>query len=512
MTGDEKRIPDPGRQRRRNDGEAGTGEEARGPVPRAAMPRRDFLKAAGAQAGLLAAAGTPLTAAEPIAPPAPALGRVFPAPALNGKTYDVAVVGAGMFGGWTAYWLRKLGAKVLLVDAYGPGNSRSTSGDETRGVRTSYGDRPHGEQWMRWASRAIVRWKAWDDEWGKDLKMRLFFTTGDFIFRAEWENFTRTTRDLFQKNGIKHEVVPVDVVRREFPVIDLTNITVCLYENEAGVVRARRATQCVAEVFQKLGGDMALARAYPGLANNGRMSELVLNTHDAAHAGQYVFACGPWLGKVFPELLGNRLRTPMGQVCYFATPHGDDRFSFPNLPSFNFPGVTGWPALPYDNRGFRVRGGGGGGAARQGGQGGATAGPPVPQIAGGPQQDPDLSDRFVDQTTQQRSRNFLAERFPLLKDSPINETRACHYEGSISRNFIIDRHPDFQNVWIAGAGNSEAFKSGPVIGEYVARRVLNKDLEPELAAGFRIPTETYDGVVAPAPASRQVGDEFQEAW
>lgn len=448
-------------------------------------------------------------------PPArPAPGRVFPAPALNGKTYDVAVVGAGAFGGWTAYWLRKLGAKVLLVDAYGPGNSRSTSGDETRGVRTSYGDRPHGEQWMRWASRSIERWKAWDDEWGKDLKMRLFFTTGDFIFRAEWENFTRTTRELFQKNGIKHEVVPVDVVRKEFPVIDLTGITVCLYENEAGVVRARRSTQCVAEVFQKLGGDMAIARAYPGLQRGGQMSELVLNTHDAAHAGQYVFACGPWLGKVFPDLLGSRLRTPMGQVCYFATPHGDDRFSFPNLPSYNFPGVTGWPALPHDNRGFRVRGGGGGGggAGRGGGAGGQGGAPapqavPTPQIIGGPQQDPDLSDRFVDQASQQRSRNFLAERFPLLKDCPINETRACHYEGSISRNFIIDRHPDFQNVWIAGAGNSEAFKSGPVIGEYVARRVLNKDLEPELAAGFRIPTDTYEGIVAPAPASRQVGNE-----
>src|SRR5207244_13122170 len=47
---------------------------------------------------------------------------------------------------------------------------------------------------------------------------------------------------------------------------------------------------------------------------------------------------------------------PIGYVCYFATPIGDHRFTYPNLPSFNFPGVTGWPALPVDNRGFRVRG------------------------------------------------------------------------------------------------------------------------------------------------------------
>jgi hypothetical protein len=163
--------------------------------------RRDFLKAAGFSAGLIAV-GAKSVGAEPAAETT-APGRFLGAPAFNGKTYDIAVVGAGAFGGWTAYWARKLGASVVLIDAYGPGNSRSTSGDETRGARTSYGDRPQGEQWMQWASRAIQRWKAWDDEWGRDLKMRLFVTTGDFIFRSEWENFTKTTRDLFVKNGIK---------------------------------------------------------------------------------------------------------------------------------------------------------------------------------------------------------------------------------------------------------------------------------------------------------------------
>lgn len=475
------------------------------------VPRRDFLKSAGAQAGLIATGAlAPTSLAEAAAPVA---GRELSAPAVNGKTYDVAVIGAGAFGGWTAYWLRKLGASVVLVDAYGPGNSRSTSGDETRGVRTSYGDRPHGEQWMQWASRSIQRWKAWDDEWGRDLKMRLFVTTGDFIFRATWENFTRTTRDLFVKNGIKHESVDVDIVRKEFPVFDLRDITACLYEHEAGVVRARRACQCVAEVFQKLGGDVVVARGYPGPLTNGRMDNLVLNTHDTVKAQQYVFALGPWLGKTFPTLLGPRMRNPVGRVCYFATPHGDDRFAWPNMPSFNFPGVTGWPTLPFDSRGLRVRGGsggpgaggrGGGGGGGGGRAGGRGSGPQEPVIIGGPEQDPDLSDRWVDPLTIERSRNFLAERIPLMAKMPLNETRSCHYEQSVSRNFIIDRHPDIGNAWIAGGGSAEAFKSGPVIGEYVARRVLNKDLEPTLAAGFAMPKETYDGIIAPAPASRVV--------
>lgn len=113
------------------------------------MHRREFLKTAGVQAGLLATGVSAVGAAAPSEPASPTAGRWLAAPAVNGRTYDVAVIGAGAFGGWTAYWARKLGASVVLVDAYGPGNSRSTSGDETRGVRTSYGDRPHGEQWMQ---------------------------------------------------------------------------------------------------------------------------------------------------------------------------------------------------------------------------------------------------------------------------------------------------------------------------------------------------------------------------
>ena len=89
------------------------------------------------------------------------------------------VVGAGAFGGWTAYYLRQLGASVKLVDAYGPGNSRATSGDETRGVRSSYGDKGiWAELWMNWANQAIDRWIKFDAEWGREMKVRLFFNTG----------------------------------------------------------------------------------------------------------------------------------------------------------------------------------------------------------------------------------------------------------------------------------------------------------------------------------------------
>ena len=430
------------------------------------LDRRRFLKVAGAQTGLLVAAAQGAAAAaqerqqQPVPRRAPAV--------VTQRAPDVAVIGAGAFGGWTAYNLRKMGARVTLVDTWGPGNSRSTSGDETRGVRTSYGDRPHGELWARWASESIKRWKAWDEEHSRTFQMRVFHATGDLIFRKDWEPFLKDTRANWDKTGIRYEVLKPNDVRSRYPVIDLEEIGVVLYEPDAGVVRARRACETVAEAFARNGGQVVIARALPSLANNGRLRDISLSTGDTLRAGSFVFACGPWLWKVFPEFLRARLRTPMGNVFYYGTPVGDSRFVAPHMPSFNFPGITGWPALPNDARGFRIR------------------------VGGQQQTDPDTSQRWIDPSSFTRPRQFLIDRFPLLIDAPLLETRSCHYELTVTRNFYIDTHPEWPNVWIAGGGSAEGFKFGPMVGEYVAKRVTGIEGDPAVAKGFRIPAEEFE--------------------
>lgn len=419
------------------------------------VDRRTFLKVAGAGAVLGGAADLD---AAPLRGPALRAG-------VQGMP-DVVVIGAGAFGGWTAFYLRQMGASVTLVDAYGPGNVRATSGDEQRGIRTAYGT---NEQWTRWASEAIRRWKRFDEEWGMELGVRLYFPTGDLILRAEDQPFLQQTRATWDKLGVPYETLTPDEVAYRWPQFGLEEIGTALFEQEAGVGRARRSCETVAAAFQKLGGTVVVERARPALQVGDRLNDIVLANHESLAAQQFVFACGPWLGRLFPELLGNRMRTPMGFVYYYGTPVGDDRFSWPHLPTWNFPGVTGWAAIPNDNRGFRVRG-----------------------FGGGPHSDPDFSDRHIPDSFLRRPREFLAQRFPALRDAPLVQTHACHYESSSSRNFIVDRHPTLRNVWIAGAGNAEGFKQGPVIGEYIAKRVLGTQDDAEFDAQFAIPEEEYE--------------------
>ncbi len=461
-----------------------------GPVDDGTIPRRDFLRLAGLGAGALLAT-TGCASGGTFAHATPVRGIEKPRRSRDSGVGHVVVIGAGAWGSWTAYHLRERGARVTLIDAYGAGNSRSTSGDESRGIRSSYGDRDVGELWTPWARSAIERWRLFEAEWGPVFKTKFFHQTGDVIMRATEEPFIKNTIALWKTNNVTHEVITGAEVRKRWPVIGANDITIAITEPDAGVVRARASTQAVAAIGQQMGVKLVIGRAHLGPVKNGQMDGVTMDDGTTIRGDAYVFACGPWLRKLFPALLENRMRIPLGYVCYFGVPEGDTRFTFPNLPSFNFPGVTGWPLLPVDSRGFRVRG--------------AIAPPAPPVVPGAPsptptpapppdplQNDPDTSSRWASPERVDGSRRFLAARFPLLAKAPLLETRACHYEGSINQNFIIDRLPEASNAWIAGVGQSEGFKFGPVVGDYVAQRVLGIDGDPNLIKAFKLPTAEYE--------------------
>lgn len=420
------------------------------------MGRREFLRRGGIGAGGLAVAGSLGGALAGCA--SGGLGGGF-----RGRGPEVVVVGAGAFGAWTALNLVEMGARVTMVDMYGPGNSRSTSGDETRGIRTGY---PGRDLWTSWASQAIRRWEAFDEEWAPVLGGKVFFNTGDIALREAWPGFLQDTAETWDRNGVEYDVLPMDEVRYRWPQINVEGFEYALFEPAAGVARARAACQRVAEIFRRKGGEIRIARAEPGASAGGRLTDLALDSGERIGADLFVFALGPWFPKAFPEFMADRLRvTTMGHVLYVGTPPGDHRFVFPNMPSYNVPGTTGWPSLPPDYRGFRIR-------------------------AGGSQaDDPDTSVRWIPEASLEQPRRILAERFPDLADQPLVETRACHYESSVTREWIIDRHPDFENAWIAGGGSAEGFKFGPMLGELIAGRVLDRGLHPELEDQFRIRPE-----------------------
>ena len=96
--------------------------------------------------------------------------------------------------------------------------------------------------------------------------------------------------------------------------------------------------------------------------------------------------------------------------------------------------------------------------------------------------DPDKQSRLVTQEEANEVRKYVARRFSALQDAPIAETRDCQYENTSNGDFLIDRHPEIENVWFAGGGSGHGFKHGPALGEYVASQILGEAIaEPRFS-------------------------------
>ena len=371
---------------------------------------------------------------------------------------DVVVVGAGAFGGWTALYLREMGVNVTMVDAYGAGNARASSGGETRQIRAGYASQ---EYYTRWVVEAFARWKRRQAEWGRTL----FFETGQIALAQEWTKNLKETQAVLDRVGVETHVLTHADVARRFPQVNAEGINVGVYTPGTGVLKAREGCQAVADAFQKGGGRFTIARASLGRQAGGKLQEVTLSNGQTVAAQSFVFAVGPWLPKVFPDVMANKLRTPRQLELFYGTPPGDERFTYPNFPNWSVGGAYGFPSI--EGRGFKVA------------------------LEGTLLVDPDTQQRVLTPEEIAKGREFVARWFPLLKDQPLIESKVCQYEMSVDANFIVQRHPALENVWLVGGGSGHGYKHGIVLGEYVANRVLGKATDPALEPIFKLKAETF---------------------
>jgi sarcosine oxidase len=359
------------------------------------------------------------------------------------STYDVVVVGAGVFGSWTAWHLAKRKLKVLVLDAYGAAHARASSGGETRIIRMSYAA---DEIYTRWSQRSLAQWKELSAACGQPL----FQQTGVLWLEGANDLRLRESQATIERCGIPHEVMDNAALTKRYSQVNFDGVSRGLLEPGSGVLLARRAVLSVMEEAKKKDAEFLIGHAITP-DGGGRITKLATSRCGTFSAGQFVFACGPWLGKVFPELLGQRIFPTRQEVFFFGTPAGDARFAPPALPTwlFNNDEVYGMPDI--ESRGLKM--------ARD---------------AHGERVDPDTQSRIVSAEGAEWARDYVARRFPALKNAPIVETRVCQYENTSNGDFLIDRHPEMPNVWLAGGGSGHGFKHGPALGEYLAGQICGE--------------------------------------
>ncbi len=268
--------------------------------------------------------------------------------ASPGPKLHVAVVGAGAFGGWSALQLLRQGARVTLLDAWGPGNSRASSGGETRILRASYGaDRVY----TLMAARAIQLWRENDARW----KLRLFHRTGVLRLPGPDDRYEKASARLLREAGLAAEEIDRKEAEKRWPQFHFDRVSWVLYEPDAGYLTARRACEAVLAGFLQEGGEYRQLAVKPMTIRAGEMREIALSDGSKLSADQYVFACGPWLGRVFPDVIGDRVRTGRQEVFFFGTPAGDPLFFEERLPVWIDNGLPHFYGIPgNDWRGFKI--------------------------------------------------------------------------------------------------------------------------------------------------------------
>lgn len=351
-------------------------------------------------------------------------------------SFDAAVIGSGCFGSWIAYALAERGLRVALADPHGAGNSRASSGGETRIIRMSYGS---NALYTRMAYESLGWWKRVFTENDRD---ELFVETGALFTSPANHAHVNDSAATLARLNICHERLTSGELKKRFPQLRFTAGTTGLYEPDSGVLLARRAVECVASAA------VSRYRAVP--------------FHEAIHATRfrkqipakrYIFACGPWLPSMFPEELGGVIFPSRQELIFVGVPGGDFRFRPPRMPAWVDFGLGVYTVPDLEGRGFKL--------------GIDNHGPAI---------DPEHDPRVITTAAIKRARALIAQCFPALADAPVVDTRVCCYENTWNGDFLIDQLRE--DVWVAGGGSGHGFKHGPAVGRYVAD-LLDSRIEPE---------------------------------
>ena len=353
---------------------------------------------------------------------------------------DCAVVGAGVFGSWTALRLRESGRSAALVEAFGPGNSKSSSGGSSRVIRMGYGA---DEIYTRWSMRSLAAWK----------QLPGFFQHKGVLWTARRGHpYGEATLQTFRKLDVPHEVLSADDVRRRYPALRFEEEIIGIFEPESGALLANQAVAAVTREAARIGVEVVEGTVVP-FPEEGRLERVVTGDGRAIEAQEFIFACGPWLPKLFPQAVGRRIRVTRQPIFYFDAPD----IAMPVWIDFTDPRGA-YTIPPLAGKSFKLA-----------------------LDRHGPPFDPDSGSRSVTAEETAAARAFLAERFPALRDASVVETEVCQYESTSSGDFLLDHHPAMPNVWLVGGGSGHGFKHGPAVGEYVASLIGGAGGEPRFS-------------------------------
>ena len=366
----------------------------------------------------------------------------------------VAVVGAGAMGSWTSYFLLKTGAEVVLIDQFGPGNSKSSSGGETRAIRHVYGK---DTIYIEWVKRSIDLW----DQLQKKTNSRLLLKTGALWMFQHNDRYMSEALPHLNRLAISIDNLNVQDAAKKFPQFNFDDIRHVYWENGAGVLYARKSIQHLVQQFVAEGGKLQFGQVIGLQGNNENLRSLNMSNGNIVEADHFILACGPWISNLV-EGLSTNIFVSRQEIYYFAPP--DQSLALGKMPGwFDFGDEIHYGFPSIDHRGFKVA-----------------------NDTRGHRFDPDSEDRMPLPDLLQAAKEYVIRRFKKVQAPVLSEGRVCQYTNSADGQIIIDHHPEYINTLLLAGGSGHSFKFSPALGEYVSSVIQEgKSIHPTFRLGSR---------------------------
>lgn len=372
----------------------------------------------------------------------------------NGK---IVVVGAGAFGGWTALHLLRKGYKVTLIDQFGPGNNQSSSGGETRVIRAFYGNQ---QIYFDLTLRAIQLWKENEPLMGQNI----LYQNGLLVFvPRSRDEAVEAAIPMYKKAGLIFEKVSAVDAAKRWPQVNTSDLDHVMYDPIAGYLLARKGCDAVCDLFVKEGGTFIQQQVKKHSIKSGKCNAVTLYDGTTLEADHFVFGCGPWLVRLFPEIT-SKLKVTRQVVFFFASPQGESDLMENKLPVwFNLDtrGVVNLYGIPGNEyRGFKA----------------------APELSDDITDKFDTYHRYWKPEEMKFVKDIIDARFPKMTGRPLVEARVCQYTETPDNNFIFDRHPEAGNLWILGGGSGHGYKMGASLGEMATEIISGeRNIHPTFA-------------------------------
>lgn len=341
---------------------------------------------------------------------------------------SVLVVGAGILGSWTASALASRGFDVTLVDQFGPGNARASSGGESRTIRFAHGA---DELLTEWSMQSVAHWQELDRGWHEPLQAIAGATW--LIRDGEDDRWEESSASTLGRYGAEYRWLDADEIQNIYGRTAVRGFSRGLFEPEAGLLYARRSVRAIVARCREQGVTVLSSRAQP-TADGG----VVLGDGSPIERDHVVWACGPWLGRLFESVTITALRQ---HIFYF----GGSRLGLDQMPLWLDRTSMVYGSGDLTGRGIKIN----------------TDREFV-------EADLDGDDRLADPATLGWLRQYLSEHFPGLADRPVTGSETNQYEMSVNGDFLIDRLPGESAWWIVGGGSGQGFKHAPMIGAEAA--------------------------------------------